>query len=130
MNKEVFNPDYSLSLSDLLLIEDFAKAFGYNDTPTINKILYCNGMEVSRGYTTETKQHRNLQGKVVTCVRYEGVERIDKEWLRTGAASMEAYVASSDPEVRKDMKNMSKQSKSVRVDNTENKECDNDAVFE
>lgn len=119
---KTFNPHYSISLSDLILIEDFSKAYGYNDTETMNKILYLNGMEVSQGYSIESKQHRNLQGKVVTCPRFEGVERIDREWIQSGAASMEAYVASSDPEVQRDMKNMSRQSKSIIKNTTETNE--------
>ena len=120
----MFNPHYSISLSDLILIEDFAKAFASQDKNTIEKILYSNGMEVKHGYTTEPRQHRNLQGKVVNCIRYEGVERIDREWLQSGAASMEAYVASSDPEVQKDMKNMSKQSKSIPKEKVSEEEID------
>lgn len=122
---KTFNPHYSISLSDLILIEDFSKAYGYNDTETMNKILYANGMEVTQGYSIENKQHRNLQGRVVTCPRFEGVERVDREWIQSGAASMEAYVASSDPEVQRDMKNMSRQSKSIPKNTTEvNEEID------
>lgn len=107
----MFNPHYSLSLSDLVGIPDFLNAYAKEDKAAINEVLYRNGMEVSQGYEIVVRNHRNLRNEVVTCERYEGVERIDREWLQSGAASMEAYVASSDPEVQRDMKNMSKQSK-------------------
>jgi hypothetical protein len=110
MNKySMYNPHYSLSVSDLSSIPKFQEAFATANTKAIESILFENGMEVTHGYEVNKRMHRNLKGSVVDCERFEGVERLDREWLQSGAASMEAYVASSDLETQKDMLRMSKQ---------------------
>ncbi len=85
---------YSLSVSDLLMIPKFQKAFGENDKDTIKKVLYENGREVDLGSDEVFCTHRNLQGKVVSCMRYESGERTDESWLSSGAASLDAHIAS------------------------------------
>jgi len=81
---------HTLSISDLLLIDNFKKAFGEEDKSTIEKILYENGMDVAEPYTLEFSKHRNLRGNIVSCERYVGEERQDKAWLKSGAASWES----------------------------------------
>lgn len=102
--------DFSLSISDLLLVDGFKEAVEANDIQTVNRILFENGMEVGKKYNIRTIRHRNLQGKEVFCPRFEGQERIDNVWVKTGAASMDAIIANSnDPHMRKELRIMSYQ---------------------
>lgn len=99
---------HTLSISDLLLIKDFQIAFGNDDKQAIEKILFENGMDIEEPYTVEFSQHRNLRGQIVSCDRYVGEERQDKNWLKSGAASWEAQVESCDLDLRIALKTMGK----------------------
>ena len=102
--------DFSLSMSHLLLVDGFKQAVEANDIQTVNKILFENGMEVSKKYSIRTIRHRNLQGKEVFCPRFEGQERIDNVWTKSGAASLDAIIANSkDPHMRRELRAMSHQ---------------------
>ncbi|WOZ57515.1 hypothetical protein [Pseudomonas phage vB_PseuGesM_254] len=91
-----FNPNYSLSFSDLMTIPAFKDAIKSNNEKLFKEVLYSNGMEVAMPIEEITILHRNLQNKVVECPRYEGFERIDKDWIATGVASLDAIIASTD----------------------------------
>jgi len=105
--------DFSLSLSDLILIGKFAKAFGEDDKQTMYEVLYENGMDIVKGVEEVVCQHRNLQGKVANCLRFEGAERCDKDWLSTGAASLNAHIKScNDVEQRMALRMMSREGSS------------------
>lgn len=99
---------HTLSISDLLLIKEFQTAFGNDDKQAIEKILFENGMDIEEPYTVEFSQHRNLRGQVVSCDRYVGEERQDKNWLKGGAASWEAQVEACDLDLRIQLKSMGK----------------------
>ena len=102
--------DFSLSMSDLVLIKEFAEAFGKDDKETIKKILFENGMDTNAEIEEVVCTHRNLQGKVVNCVRFEGLERSDPEWLKNPACSWDARVAAcDDPHLRIQLGAMGKQ---------------------
>lgn len=82
---------FYLSVSDLVRIPEFIKNGG--DPKALDKILWDNGLDVNSGYEKPRYcTHRNLLGEIVTCERYEGVERLDDEWIATGAASFDAQV--------------------------------------
>lgn len=85
--------EHSLSLSDLLLIDGMIQATKNNDRGFLENILYDNGLDVSRGYSCVTLTHRNLQGNVVNCPRYQGYERYDDIWIKTGAPSFDVRIA-------------------------------------
>lgn len=107
---EVFSVDYALSVSDLWLVDGFKEAFMNGDEAKVKQFLFQNGMDVSQGYEENLCQHRNLQNKVTMCIRYEGYERLDREWIKSGAASMDAIIGSSnDPHMRATLRTMSKQ---------------------
>lgn len=93
---------FSLSMSDLVLLEEFIDAFAREDKYAINRVLWKNGMDVNYPVEIQYVQHRNLQNKVVTCERYIGTERSDKEWLGLGAASLDAHINSSKDESLRD----------------------------
>ena len=96
---------FNLSLSDLLLCEGFAQAFGEGNKEQINKFLFDNGLDVSMGVDEVVCKHRNLRGNVVDCLMYQGHER-GGEWLKSGAASWDAIVESCDVNLRIDLKTM------------------------
>lgn len=99
---------FNLSLSDLLLVDNFAEAFGKNDKETIYKILEQNGFDTTMGVEEVVCQHRNLQGKVVNCLMYQGHELSTKEWLNSGNATWNNVVEHSALDLRIDLKNMGK----------------------
>lgn len=100
---------HTLSISDLLLIDDFKVAFGKDDKKTIERILFENGMDVSEPYSLEFSKHRNLRGNIVSCERYVGEERQDRSWLKSGAASWDCIVESCDLDLRIQLKTMGSQ---------------------
>lgn len=100
---------FNLSLSDLLLVEGFAEAFGKDDKQTIYKILEQNGFDTSMGVEEVVCKHRNLRGNVVDCLMYQGHERSD-EWLKSGAASWDAIVENCSLDLRIDLKTIGQQS--------------------
>lgn len=102
--------DFSLSFSDLMLVDGFKEAVVSSDTQAVNRILFTNGMDVSKKFGIRTCNHRNLQGKEFNGPRFEGQERLDQAWIKSGAASMEAIIESTkDPVMRHELRVMSTQ---------------------
>lgn len=99
---------FNLSLSDLLLCEGFAQAFGENNKEQINKFLFDNGLDVSMGVEEVVCKHRNLRGNVVDCLMYQGHERSCSEWLTGGSASWDNTLEHSSLDLRIQLKNMGK----------------------
>lgn len=55
------------------------------------EILWLFGMDTSSMYETQADvTHKTKLGRLVTCDRYVGSERTDKEWIESGYASREA----------------------------------------
>lgn len=109
----------SVSLSDLITTKEWLEAEKNNDDKAKKAILFTLGLDVNHpdGVEEEFVEHRNLQNRVVKCIRFTGVERTDKSWLRSGCATMEGHMAAASPDVRRDMINMSRQSKYAFVVN-------------
>lgn len=97
---------FNLSLSDLLLVDNFAEAFGKDDKETIYKILEQNGFDTSMGVEEVVCKHRNLRGNVVDCLMYQGHERSDSNWLTGEGCSWENTLENSDLELRVALKTM------------------------
>jgi hypothetical protein len=54
-------------------------------------ILFRLGIDTNLPFEYQgVSQHRNRLNEIVTCGRWDGVERYDKEWLESGVASKEA----------------------------------------
>ena len=109
----------SVSLSDLITTKEWIEAEKNNDDKAKKDILFTLGLDVNHpdGVEEELVEHRNLQKQVVKCIRFTGVERTDKSWLRSGYASMEGHLSAASPDVRKDMIKMNRQSKYAFVVN-------------
>ena len=108
LEKEKDSNTAALSLYDLLLQKEFNLAMREGDDERIDELLYSVGVDVSLGYQVVERLHRPLSTKQVvngSVVIY--TERIDSEWIRGGAASMEAIIASvKDSSVRAEMRSM------------------------
>ena len=104
------NAGFSLSVSDLILVDDFPRIFSLDDKVMLEKFLFANGLDVNQPYDQEVVTHRNLQNQVVNCLRFVGTERSCRDWLNTGAASLEAWVSSSkDGSFRDEMRGLAKE---------------------
>lgn len=102
--------DYSLSFSDLMLVDGFTEAVQTENKKVFEAILFANGMDLTMGYDVETTTHRNLRNQVWTGPRVTAQERIDAEWLATGAASTAAQIeAIKDPHLRHELRKMGRE---------------------
>lgn len=63
------------------------------------------GIEIQEGLT-----HRSVLCGVVTCDRILGVERIDRQWLTGGGASLEAKEYSPDQSMSHELRKLKNQS--------------------
>lgn len=100
--------DYNLSMSDLMLVSGFAAAAAEDDTEVIHSILHTNGLDINKEHTLAFRCHRNLRNQVVEGYRFEGQERTDVEWIKSGYASLEARIeATDDPNLRHTLRTMS-----------------------
>lgn len=104
--KDDVNFDYSLSLSDLILVDGW-KA---NDIESVERILYENGIDVGLGWHTERLLHRNLQNKVVDTIRFSGVQRRDDKWKRVGMSLEDQIAGTTDSYMKAELMVMSKRS--------------------
>ena len=111
-----------VSLSDLLLVKPLMESqglewclkevFGFDNTRVLEDDYDSDGELTAKGglfYHSQLCQHRNRQGDIVTCDRYSGYERVDKEWLKTRYASSEVKLYSrGDMSLVEEMAAMSK----------------------
>lgn len=99
--------EYALSFHDLNLVDGFKDAYASQNTKLFEAILFTNGMDVAMGYELVHCTHRTINRIEYTGIRVEGFERIDKAWLATGAASIEAQIeAVKDIHLRHDLRKM------------------------
>lgn len=92
----------NISESDLQVFKEYD-----NTVASRNKLLYKLGVDVSMTVEVIECQHRNLQGKVVDGRLFMGFERLDLDWCKSGFASLEAFIASSnDPTLGKEIVTM------------------------
>lgn len=93
--------DHSLSFFDLEKVEGWDSAWKDQDKVDVEKYLFDNGMDTNQPYEIRVCMHRTLCNKVDYGPRFEGQERNDPSWLKTGAASIDAIISSSsDPFLR------------------------------
>ena len=72
-----------------------------------NQLLYKLGVDTSLPIEMIECQHRNLQGKVTEGKLFMAFERLDRDWVKSGNASLEAFIASSnDPTLGKEIVTM------------------------
>ena len=102
----------SLSLSDFLFKDgkkddDFISAYQHDmkcgNVDKLSPYLWDVGIDRHPIRVTENITHRNARGMVVKCPMFQGMERRDSEWMKSGNASMDALIGYSEEAVRVDM---------------------------
>lgn len=63
------------------------------------------GIEEQKGLT-----HRSVLNGITDCTRIVGQERIDREWLKSGHASLEAKEFTNDPTMAQELRKLKNQS--------------------
>lgn len=82
------------------------------DEKTLSLALFSSGMDIKKGYSYCVGEHRPLsQNQVVCSGFYEGFERVDDEWLRSGNASIEVQIETADPALRAELKDIARVAK-------------------
>jgi len=100
---------YNLSYSDLRLLDDWKEP--QPDVTTLARLLFENGLDITKPYEITRRVHRNLRDDIVDDYRVEGYERVDTRWRHSGAASLSAYLYSTeDLFLKEDMRKMSRRS--------------------
>jgi hypothetical protein len=83
-----------------------------SDERTLSLALFSSGMDIKKGYTYEVCEHRPLsQNQAVFSGVYIGNERTDDEWLRSGNASLEVQIETSDPALRAELSDIARVAK-------------------
>ena len=96
------NISRNVSESDLATFKEYDGSVAIR-----NQLLYKLGVDISMSVEVIECQHRNLQGKVVEGKLFMAFERLDSEWVKSGHASLEAFIASSnDPTLGKEIVTM------------------------
>lgn len=100
----------NLSFSDLAKVPGAVKIMQTGKKEEIDNLLHQYGYDVRIGYEIENKYHRSLTSNEVVYGPYIiGFERQDKEWLKSGFASLEAKIeATKDPHLREDLVQMNR----------------------
>ena len=93
------NISRNISESDLTIFTEYDGSVAIR-----NQLLYKLGVDTSLPVEVIECQHRNLQGKVVDGKLFMAFERLDRDWVKSGNASLEAFIASSnDPTLGKEI---------------------------
>ena len=93
------NISRNISESDLTTFKEYDGSIAIR-----NQLLYKLGVDTSLLIEVIECQHRNLQGKVVEGKLFMCFERLDWEWVKSGHASTEAFLASgNDPTIAKEI---------------------------
>lgn len=82
------NISRNISESDLATFKEYDGSVAIR-----NQLLYKLGVDTSLLIEVIECQHRNLQGNVVEGKLFMAFERLDREWCKSGFASLEAFVA-------------------------------------
>lgn len=107
-----FKEDFAASLQDYennySVVEECNERHVFVTDPVILGYLYANGIDTEKPVEIVRNKHRNIREQAVTCYRFEGQERLDNEWIRSGAATLDAVIASSkDGSMRFALRSMS-----------------------
>ena len=77
---------------------------------TRNQLLYKLGVDTSFPIEVVVCNYRSLTGKAVEGNLFLCSERLDSEWIKSGAASTEAFLAAgNDPTLAKEVATMNKE---------------------
>lgn len=118
MNDEVEKPsfvipewcNYHISEYDLALHPDIHGNPTTCPRRVLVSCLWDCGVDVRRfTWVTVKTRHRTLDGRSKNGLLYAGCERTDKEWMRSGCATMEGRIANEwDYELANDMRRLNR----------------------
>lgn len=94
-----------ISLSEIQTVANWVTDEFVEENPdVIKQMLYDLGMDVFE-YPFEVQEvtHRNRFGNIITCKRFVGNERIDKEWIESDYCSVEARDKSLNNKILTDL---------------------------
>lgn len=99
---------YAISTYDLAKL-DICKGGGCSqlgDKELLN-VLYESGMDITKPITYLVGEHRPKSSNAIVEAGYwEGYERTDQRWLKSGAASIEVILETTDPALRQEMRDL------------------------
>jgi hypothetical protein len=80
-----------ISQSELITADPKYTEEYIKDNPIeLERTLWSLGLDTNQPYEHQEVTHRNRFGNIISCPRFIGVERLDKEWIESGYASEEA----------------------------------------
>lgn len=104
IEESIDQPHIQLSLYDLNQIVGFKSVKETNSREELERILFECGMDVTKTYILRKCLHRPRSSNLpYDGFRFEGTERLDKPYLMSGLASLEAKLFTKDIELRKEL---------------------------
>lgn len=101
-----------ISEADLVNLEGWKDDLPITNPKLFKEILFKHGAEVTQPIDELFDNHRmRTSNKTHNGRRWMFTERTDREWLNSGCATIEAYMAASDEETVKDMQQMNRRYK-------------------
>ena len=94
-----------ISLSEIQTVANWVTEEFIEENPEVfKKMLFDLGMDVyNYPWEVQNVTHRNRFGNTITCPRYVGNERIDKEWVSSLYSSVEARDKSLNNKILNDL---------------------------
>lgn len=94
-----------ISLSEIQTVANWVTEEFIEENPEVfKKMLFDLGMDVyNYPWEVQNVTHRNRFGNTITCPRYVGNERIDKEWVSSPYSSVEARDKSLNNKILNDL---------------------------
>jgi hypothetical protein len=103
----VDQPMIYLSFYDLDQIVGFKSAKETNNLQELDRILWQCGLDISKGHCIRKCLHRPRSSNIpYDGLRFEGTERVDKEYLISGLASTEAKLFTEDSSLREALRQL------------------------
>jgi hypothetical protein len=87
----------AFSITDIMTFPEFAGMTRFDvlqpkNDEVIGKLLWELGANVDKGVFVQACKHRKFSGEMVTDYRYAYMERTDREWVRSGKASVSMLI--------------------------------------
>lgn len=102
-----FRSYHYLSEGDLSKLDFWTSDYPEKNKKEFEEMMFKYGADINYKIEVVEDTHRLRTSKnEYTGKRFVFVERTDRGWLNSGLATIEAYMAASDPEIQKDIDGM------------------------
>lgn len=104
---------YVISMYDLANL-DVCKGGGCSNLSTgeLEQVLFDNGLDVRKPYSYCVGEHRpKSSNQIVNSGYFEGFERCDDAWMKSGAASIEVVIETEGTALREELYNIAQLAK-------------------